>query len=140
VHRDSEPGLLYYSVKTINLQPGTARILPSLIFSLLIFGLAVFMQANMLLHADCNVSFVSAAFYSILPPNDMQSISNSFPFYTNCADQVKLFGDGDSLSLVRVHAYEFTRFRFLKRTTDKFGPKKCQFQISNSHLGKSVLH
>jgi hypothetical protein len=68
VHRDSEPGLLYYSVKTISLQPGTARILPSLIFSLLIFGLAAFMQANMLLHADCNVFFVSAAFYSILPP------------------------------------------------------------------------
>jgi hypothetical protein len=68
VHRDSEPRLLCYSVKKRNLQHGTARILPSLFFFLLIFGLAAFMQAIMILHADCNVFFVSAAFYSILPP------------------------------------------------------------------------
>ena len=53
----------------INLQHGTARIFTSSHFQFYYyFGLTAFLQANTFLHADCNVSFVSAAIYSILPP------------------------------------------------------------------------
>merc|ERR1719313_1568065 len=126
LHRASEPPVLCQSVKKrIPLAAWMAHFYCSFIFSFTIFWIYCVYTKNTLLHAaDCNVSFVCAAIYSILSktPRDPFVI---FPRLVIGERLLLLLLARAVESFVRVSCVRFTRSRFFKRATESWGLSLC---------------